>query len=116
MLDDYFTKPLQGALLHKFREIIMGRFSPFTILENTFSYTSKKLVEKQIPLKEISSGTGEPLKETKNMLEEKNEKQVLTITAEPPKNKYIPKYEEGKRVRNCSDVVSTRKLSNNREK
>ena len=77
MLDDYFTKPLQGALLHKFREIIMGRFSPFTILENTFSYTSKKLVEKQIPLKEISSGTGEPLKETKICLKKKMRNKYL---------------------------------------
>ena len=71
MLADYFTKPLQGALFHNFRDIIMGRFSPFTLLEDTFSYTSKKHVGKQILSKEITSGTGETLKETKICLKTK---------------------------------------------
>ena len=37
-------------------------------------------VRKQIPSNEIPSGTGEPLKETKNILEEENDNQVRTIT------------------------------------
>ena len=49
MLADYFEKPLQGALFHKFRDIIRVRVSPFTLIEDTFSYTSKERVEKQIP-------------------------------------------------------------------
>ena len=32
MLADYLTKMLQGDLFHKFRDIIMGRFSPYTTL------------------------------------------------------------------------------------
>ena len=62
MLADYFTKPLQEELLHSFRDIIMERVGPFTLLEDIFSYTSKECVGKQIPPKEISSGTGDPLK------------------------------------------------------
>ena len=58
-------------MFHKFRGIFVGRFSPFTFLEETFSYTRTERVGKQIPLKDISSGTGEPMKETKNMLEDK---------------------------------------------
>ena len=61
MLADYFTIPLQGALFHKFREIIMGRVSPFTLKEDTFSYTIKESVGKQVPQKEIPLNTGEPL-------------------------------------------------------
>ena len=71
MLADYFTKPLQGALFYKFRYIIMGRFSPFTLLEDTFSYTSKKHVGKQIPPKEIPLGTRETMEETKICLKTK---------------------------------------------
>ena len=69
MLADYFTKPLQGALFQKFWYIIMGRFSPFTLLEGTFSYTSKERVVKYITSKEITLGTGEPLKRTKMMFQ-----------------------------------------------
>ena len=69
MLADYFTKTLQGELFHNFRDIIMGRVSPLTLLEDIFSYTSKDRVEKQIPLKEITLETGEPLKESQKMLE-----------------------------------------------
>ena len=36
MLDDYFTKPLQGELFHKFRDIIMVRVSTLTLLYDTF--------------------------------------------------------------------------------
>ena len=62
MLDYYLTKRLKEELLHKFSDIIMGRVCPFTLLVDTFSYTSKERVGKQIPLKDIPSGTGEPLK------------------------------------------------------
>ena len=51
MLADYFTKPSKGALFHKFRDILMGRISPFTLLEDIFLYTSKDRVGRQIPLK-----------------------------------------------------------------
>ena len=45
----------------------------------------------QIPSKRIPSGTGEPLKETKKMIEDENEKQVLTNTGGPLKKKEMPK-------------------------
>ena len=80
MLADYFTKPLQGALLHKFRDISIVRVSTFTLLEDKVSYTSKACVAKHISSKEIPPGTGYPLKETENMLEEEIYKQVRTIT------------------------------------
>ena len=72
MLADYLIKPLQGALLHKFRDIIMRRVSPFTLLQDELSCTSKDCVGKNIPSRKTPSGTVEPLKETKNTLEEKN--------------------------------------------
>ena len=56
-------------MFHKFRDIIIGRVSPFALLKDTFSYTSKERVGKQIPSKYIPSGIGGPLKETKDMLE-----------------------------------------------
>ena len=87
----YFTNTLQGALLHNFRDIIVGRVGPFKPLEDIFSYTGKELVGKHIPPKEIPLGTREPLKEAKRMLEYDNEKQVHTSTREPLKNKDIPK-------------------------
>ena len=61
---------------------------------------------KHIPSKDIPSGSGEPLKE-KNMLEDKNEKQVRTSIGEPLKNKEIPKEKRGKQVCTSSDVAST---------
>ena len=61
----------------------MERFSPSTLLEDTFSYTSKERVGKNIPSKYIPSGTGYRLKETKNILEDENDKQVRTITGGP---------------------------------
>ena len=74
MLASYSVKPLQGALLHKFRDIIMVGISPFTLLENTFSYTSKERVGKQIPPEDIPLGTEKSLKETKKMIEYENDK------------------------------------------
>ena len=62
MLAYYFTKPLQGALFHKFRDIIMGKISPYKLLEDKFLYTRKERVGKQIPSKDIILGTREPLK------------------------------------------------------
>ena len=51
MLANYFANPLQGSLIHKFGYIIMVRVIPFTLLEDTFSYTSKESVGEYIPLK-----------------------------------------------------------------
>ena len=138
MLADYFTKHLQGALGHKLREIIVVRVGPFKLLEEKISNTSKERVEKQIPLKDIPSGTVEPLKETENMLEDKNDKQVRTITGmllkkeeiirdendkqvlmstgEPLKKNEIFRDEKRKLVRTYADVVSTGDLSNERER
>ena len=58
MLADYFRNPLQRLLSHKFRDIFMRGAIPFKILEYMFSYTSKGPVGKQIPSKDIPSGTG----------------------------------------------------------
>ena len=44
--------------------------STFTLLEDTSSYTSKERVGKQLTSKDIPFGTGEPLKENKQMLED----------------------------------------------
>ena len=60
MLADYFTKPLQGALFREFRDIIMVKLIPFTLLGDKYSYTSKERVGK-IPPKNIPLGPGEPL-------------------------------------------------------
>ena len=98
MLADYFTKPLQGALFHQFRDIIMGRVSPFTLLEDTFSYTIKERVGKKILSKEIPLDTGDPLKETKYMLEDENDKQVHTSTGGSLKNKNMRRDKNGKQV------------------
>ena len=46
MLAGYFIKPLKVALFHKFRDIIIGRVSPYTILKDIVSYTSKEPVGK----------------------------------------------------------------------
>ena len=62
------------------REIIMVRVSTFTIPEDIYSYTSKERFGKQIPSKYIASGTVEPLKETKKMPEDENDKQVCMST------------------------------------
>ena len=58
MLAYYFTKTLQGALFHKFREILMVRVSPYTMLKYITPYSIKDRVEniitgKNIPSKEI---------------------------------------------------------------
>ena len=56
MLSDYFMKPLQVALFQKFREISMGRVSPYTLLKYIVSYsrnehTENKITEKHNPSK-----------------------------------------------------------------
>ena len=93
----------------------IGRVSTFTLLENTFSYTSKDQFEKQIPLEYIPSGTGDPLKETKNMLEDKNGKQVRKSIGGPLKKDMLRDKKENQ-VGTYADVLSTGKLSNDREK
>ena len=74
ILADSFTNSLQGALFHKFSDIIMGRVGPFTLLEDTFFYKSKERVGKHISSKYIPFGTGKSLKENQNILEGKNNK------------------------------------------
>ena len=49
----------------------MVRTSPFTLLEEIFSYTSKEIVGKHIKSKLIPLGTGYPLKEIKRYLKTK---------------------------------------------
>ena len=63
----------------------MGRVNLFTLIEDTFSYTSKDSFGKQIPSKEIPSGTRETMKETKDMIEGEHDKQVRTSTGGPLK-------------------------------
>ena len=53
MLAGYFKNPLQGALFHKFRYIIMGILSPYIVIKYVASYSSKERVENQIPGKQI---------------------------------------------------------------
>ena len=74
MLADSFTKPLQGDQFHKFRDIIMGRVSPYILLKDIYSYSSNKRVGyqipgKQIPFKNIPSKKQSPSGET-NLVEE----------------------------------------------
>ena len=56
-------------------------------------------VGKQIPSKEIPSETGDPLKETKNMIEDENGKEVSTSTRGTLKKKEILRDENDKHVR-----------------
>ena len=53
MLADNFTKPLQGALFHRLRDIIMERVSSYTLPEDIASYSINERVGKQIPAREI---------------------------------------------------------------
>ena len=114
VLADYLTNPLQGSLFHKFNDIIMVRVVPFILPEETFPYTIKERVVKQIPSKEIPSGTGDPMKETKDMLEDENDRKVHTSTGEPLKNKEMIRDEKGKQLRTYTDILSTGELSNKR--
>ena len=61
-------------------------------------------------------GTGDPLKETKDMLEEKNNRQVHTSTRESLKKKEMLRDEKGKQVCTYADLVSTSNISNKRER
>ena len=67
---------------------------------------------KHIPLKDISLVTREPLKETKNILEDENDKQILMSTGGPTKKNYIPRDKKGNQLCTYADVVYTGKLSN----
>ena len=65
----------------------MGRVGHFTLLEDIFSYKSKERVGKYMPLKDITLRNGDPLKETKNIIEYKNNKHLRKSTGGPLKNK-----------------------------
>ena len=56
-------------------------------------------VQKQIPSKEIPLGNGEPLKETKDMLKDENDKQVCTSIGGPLKNKEMLRDKNYKHLR-----------------
>ena len=99
ILVDYLKNPLQGALFHKLREIIIGNIFLLALLEDTFSHTSKELVGKQIPLKLIPSGTEELMKKTKNMLEDENDKHVRTNIGGPSTQKQMIRDENDIQVR-----------------
>ena len=87
--------------------------------------------------KDNTLGTGEPLKETKNMLEGENDKEIHTRIGRPVKKedmlkdkndkqvrthrhkrdigrKKMFKDKKGNRVRTYADILSTEKLSNER--
>ena len=49
MLADCFNKTLSVSLFHQFRDIIMGRFSSYTLLKDIASYSNKERVENKIP-------------------------------------------------------------------
>ena len=53
----------------------------------------KELFGKQIPSKYVPLGIGEPLEETKNMLEDENDKKVHTITRGTLKKKEMTRKE-----------------------
>ena len=53
ILADYFTKPLQEYLFHKFSNIIIEIFSPYTLLKDITSYSIKESVETKILGKQI---------------------------------------------------------------
>ena len=44
MLEDYFAKPLQGALFYNFRRIIMGIFGPYTLLKTSFNIQARRVL------------------------------------------------------------------------
>eukprot|EP00957_Ditylum_brightwellii_P181620 13834934-Ditylum_brightwellii.AAC.1 len=46
MLADFFTKPLAGALFHRFREVIMG-YKPIMALHDVHSVSDKECVVKR---------------------------------------------------------------------
>ena len=56
-------------------------------------------VGKKITPKDIPSGTGEPAKETRDTLEDENDKQVRMITGGPLKKKDMLRDENVKQVR-----------------
>ena len=64
--------------------------------------------------KYVRTSTRGPLKK-KGMLRDKNDKQVCTSTGEPLKKKEIFRDENLKQVRTYADVVSIGKISNERE-
>ena len=69
-------------------------------------------VGKQIPPKDITSKTGDPLKESKDILKDKNNKQVCTSIGGLLNNKEMFRDKKGKQVRTHTEVVYTGKLSN----
>ena len=64
MLADFFTKPLQGSLFHKFRDVIMGQQHISTILIGNKSYDgeSKERVGKQCFQEVLSHHTRDNIK------------------------------------------------------
>ena len=46
MVADYFTKPLQGALFKRFRDVIMGVSHPNTLPKSNTTGTQERVVDK----------------------------------------------------------------------
>ena len=109
MLDGYSTKTLHRSLFHKIKDIIMGRVSTFTLLEETFSYKSKEHVGKHITSKEITLGTGESLKETENIFEDDNYKQVQMRIGGTSKKKNMLRDQDDKQVHTRTGYLLTNK-------
>ena len=67
-------------------------------------------------MKDIPLGIGDPRKETKNMLEKKNDKQVRTNIGGTLKDKEVPRDKKDKRVCTHAGVVYIEIFSNEIEK
>ena len=74
MLADYFKKPIHIALFHKFRDIIMGRESPYKLLKIQGFILKKGACWKTDPIKINLKNT--------NMIEEKKLKEKEILEAE----------------------------------
>ena len=78
----------------------MERENIYLIYSNAFWFA---YVSKHIPSKKIPSGTEEPLKETKMMHKDKNDKQVRTITGGAVKKNICPETKSKKWVCTYTD-------------
>ena len=77
---------------YKYLKIQMLPSRPYPTMQWASTEISRYVIfGKQIPPKEIPSGTGEPLKETKKMIEDENDKQVRIITGDKFNKKEMSK-------------------------
>ena len=73
MLADYFTKPLQGSLFKRFRDVIMGVQHPDSIvIPTSIDTTSQERVATTSRVGDlVSQSSGELITEEKNVKQEK---------------------------------------------